>query len=252
MQRSFRRLARVGLDTFLARFDWELSRTSDDPRNYVPLHKTMRAARKARMPLGDYIDSIHGVPGVTQRTIEKLKELNILQPGINHIVEIGPGSGRYLDRTLAACHPTVYEIYETATPWRKWLAKTYPVIAHIPDGHTLSQTPTGTADLVQAHKVFCVLPITSALHYVEEMARVARQNGWVVFDFLSEECLTPEQRDEWYHSGVNFGVSMIPERFVLEMCRQKGLVPVADFLIDLLPGKTHYHIFRKNFTTSTH
>jgi hypothetical protein len=43
--------------------------------------------------------------------------LGVYSGAVNWVVEIGPGSGRYVEKTLSVCSPSRYEVYETATKW---------------------------------------------------------------------------------------------------------------------------------------
>jgi hypothetical protein len=65
-----------------------------------------------------------------------------------------------------ACNPAYYEIYETAGDWEKWLVDKYQVTSHPTDGRSLSSTPSGSIDLVQAHKVLPVAIFTICSYYI--------------------------------------------------------------------------------------
>jgi SAM-dependent methyltransferase len=238
-----------GLNSPLSLIDLQLIRRSNDPSNYIPFRKTLKEAKRVGMSVGEYLDSKRSVSGATEQTINKMKELGIFNETVQHVVEIGPGSGRYLEKTIAACHPSVYEIYETASDWEQRLVKIYGVTAHAPDKSTLSQTTSASADLVHAHKVFCTLPIIYACRYLEEMARVTKIGGWVVFDVLTEKCLSENDREQWYLSGVNHGISMIPQAFLIDIMQKREMKFIVDFFIELNPGLTHYFVFKKKELT---
>ena len=118
---------------------------------------------KGRMSVGEFLErrNIVGTKTALELTIEGMAALGVFDRRIDRICELGPGSGRYLERTMARCEPTHYEIYETSDEWRKWLAKKYRVIARQSDWRTLGETETASVDLVQAHKAF---PASSAPH----------------------------------------------------------------------------------------
>jgi hypothetical protein len=111
MDKSVKSSARNGFNSLLGMVDLELIRKTkyySDYRDYIPLKETIEAASKAGMSVGDYIDFRHNVPGSTQNTIDKLKDLGVFQTEINRVCEIGPGSGRYLEKILAICKPDYY------------------------------------------------------------------------------------------------------------------------------------------------
>lgn len=245
MKAEIRQIAKAVVRHTLSAFDLEISRRSTNPTNYISFRKTLKAAKRAGMQVGEFIEQIHNVPGTTQRTIDKMKLLGVFDGSIRHVVEIGPGSGRYLERTLKICGPVSYEIYETASEWRGRLEKRYAVVSHIPDGSSLRETPTNSVDLVQAHKVFPILSIMTICKYMEEMARVTRENGWIVFDVFTEKCLAREEIPKWT-SQPTYVVSMVSRSFVVDFMRQRGLALKGEFFADMLPGKTHCFVFTKN------
>jgi len=213
--------------------------------NYIPLKATLTAARAASLPLGDYIDTRYNVPGSTQQTLDCMAELGVFREPIERVVEIGPGSGRYLHKTLAACHPSAYEIYETAKDWRDWMAQEYGVIAHPANGFSLAQTASNTVDLVQAHKVMPGLPILTVCNYFTEMVRVLRPGGWLVFDVLTERCLSDESLPNWFAARPTWPRTLVPRDYAVRFFVRRGLAFVGSFTITLVPGITEYLVFQR-------
>ena len=212
--------------------------------NYIPLSQTERRARRAGMSIGEYIDWKNNYPGATQETIDRLAAFGVFDQRVGSVCEIGPGSGRYLEKIVGRCHPDSYEIYETASEWRDRLVRLHGVTARETDGLSLAQTNDHSVDLVHAHRVFEGLPVLTCLRYFEEAARVVRPGGWVFFDALTEECLTPELRKSWIASGWSWVVSMFPKQFLVEMMRGLGLSFVGSFTVPMRPGLSEYMIFR--------
>jgi len=66
-----------------------------------------------------------------------MASLNIFDKPMDVIVEIGPGSGRYLEKTLKAGKPAHYQIYETADQWSAYLEETFDVELAPTDGYSL-------------------------------------------------------------------------------------------------------------------
>lgn len=216
-------------------------------QDYIPFKPTLAAARKKGMSVGDYIDSNHNLPGITQDTIDRLAAMGALHAGVRRICEIGPGSGRYLQRTIAVCKPERYEIYETAIEWRKYLADRYPVIAHAADGKSLSATADRSVDLVQAHKVFPGTPFLLTRRYLAEMARVVAPGGKAVFDFVTEACMDDETVDRWFESGAGYQAypSLTPSRYVTDFFERKGFTCDGHFSVVMKPGKTECFVFTR-------
>lgn len=235
-------LSRLGLDIRAA------SR-SDLTGPLIAFEPTLRAASEAGLSVGDYIDvALNGIPGATQATIDHMRELNVFAHRIDTVVEIGPGSGRYLERTLAACSPSRYEFYETAEPWAQYVERVYGAIRQPATGMNLGATASDSADLVQAHKVFSALSLMTTLRYWPEMARVTRPGGFVVFDVVTEACLDPETIDRWTGSGQrtpNYPAA-VPRETVFRYFANRGFTTVGTFLIPMGPGTTEVFVFRKN------
>jgi len=214
-----------------------------DFADYIPHREVVRRARESGLSVGDFIDATYNVPGATQTTIDQMVALGVFADPVERVCEIGPGSGRYLQKTIELCHPKSYEIYETATEWRDWLVRTYGVTAHQPDGSTLSQTPDRSVDLVHAHKVLYGLRITTLCRYLTEMARVVRPGGSVVFDVLTEDCLDSQTLEKWWASGARHASTMTAYQFTVDYLTRLGLTLVGTFTIPMAPGVTRYFVF---------
>lgn len=229
--------------------DLELKRREAERavQDFLPLQETIEAARKAGVSVGDYVDNRHGTDG-THLTIERMTELNVFGRGIDRVCEIGPGSGRYLEKIIRLCTPSCYEIYETAGDWAEWLVKQYGVISQRCDGKTLADTPSQSIDLVQAHKVFVCVPFFTTCGYLKEMARVVRPGGAVVFDIFTENCMDDETVEKWFSAGVysfNYDPSFMSKQYAIHFLSRRGLVFAGSFLVPLWPGLTECMVFFK-------
>jgi hypothetical protein len=215
--------------------------------DYLPFASTVEAARASGLSLGDYIDREHNYPGSTQETIDRLKAIGALHPGIRRVCEIGPGSGRYLERVIAACKPERYEVYETAVEWRHYLAENYLVVAHPTDGRSLAHTGRSSVDLVHAQKVFVGLPFRVLYGYFAEMARVTAPGGKVVFDVVTEACMDDDTAAKWlgvdtaYHSFP----ALVPRQYVINFFERRGFSADGSFLATLRPGQTECLVFTR-------
>jgi len=238
-----RKALSAGLD--VAGFELVPRGERDYRKSFLSLRKTLQEAKRAGLSVGDYVDLKHQVPGATQATVERMVEAGVFRPKINSVCEIGPGSGRYLEKILKQCTSCSYEIYETARDWSDWLGQTYPVTAHVADGRTLSQTPDQSVDLVHAHKVFVYLPVVVTCHYFNEMVRVARRGSRIVFDIFSEPCMTDPEMEKWVASDLFFP-SMLPRDFVIEFFANRGASLQQSFLACMKPGQSEYLVFIKD------
>ncbi|WP_433453572.1 methyltransferase domain-containing protein [Streptomyces sp. CA-142005] len=241
-----------GAKRLLERAGFHLVR-STTPRggvnDFIPFEPTMRAARAAGLSVGDYIDEVmNGTPGATQSTVDELRTLGVFAAEPDTVLEIGPGSGRYLEKTLKECSPGRYEIYETAAPWASYLVETFGVVARPVTGFSLDATPDNSVDLVQAHKVFNTLTFLGSCRYFFEMARVTRPGGWIVFDVMTETCLDPEAMRVWATKGGaghdSFPAAM-PLRACVDLFGTLGCTLEAGFPAPLGVASTEVLVFRK-------
>jgi SAM-dependent methyltransferase len=172
-------------------------------------------------------------------------EIGELKDGAgDRICEIGPGTGRYLEKVIAALHPTVYEIYETADDWLPHLRSQPGVVVRPADGRTLRSTAPGSMDLVQAHKVFVYLEFSATASYLQEIARVTAPGGVAAFDVLTEDCLDDESVDEWIRTGTIF--RPLPKNWVIDFLSRRGLDYVGSHMTFLRPGYSELMVFRRS------
>jgi hypothetical protein len=252
MKIKFVQATRRGIKKLFATFGYSVARKNKDFKYYIPYQKTLAEAKECGLSVGDYIELKYNVPGTPQYTIDQMTELGIFDSPIKHICEIGPGSGRYLEKVMDVCCPDSYEIYETAEYWRERLIKEYKVIAHNPDGFSLVQTPSNSIDLVHSHKVLQGLSILNVCSYFNEMARVVRDNGKVVFDILTEECLDDVKVENWLSSTYmedQWMKTMIGKDFAIKYFSNKGLSLIGTFIAPMKPGITQYLAFNKSGKT---
>jgi hypothetical protein len=154
---------------------------------HIDAVQTIHAANLQGQSVCEYVESLWDQHGWTDRVIEEMRKAGSLIP-CDRVCEIGPGTGRYLERVLQKVSPRQYDIYETANDWATWLESTYaPFVVRQPaDGHTLRHTPSGSCGLVHAHGVFVYLPFLHAFEYFVEMARVCAGGAtWSLISILT-------------------------------------------------------------------
>lgn len=219
-----------------------------DTKNFIPCQETIENAQKAGCTVGDYIDAVmNKIPGATQATINGMMELGVFEKPMKSVVEIGPGTGRYLEKTVAICKPDRYEIYETSPSWAAYLKQNYDVVLQPTDGRSLVSTPDQSADLVQAHKVFSSIPSLPTFKYWKEMARVCRGGGFVAFDILTEACLSIGVLHNWIASSIENGAfpAAMPRDTAISFFKSEGFDFKGSFLADMAPGFTEVFVFQK-------
>lgn len=246
---TIRRIARKKLNSALSITGFQLVRPSENDyiKSFISFRETFRGAKKAGLSIGDYIDAKYHQPGATQATIDQLIGAGVLSRDVHTVCEVGPGSGRYLEKVLQFCNPLSYEIYETQQEWLHWLARTYPVVARDADGKSLRDTHSGSIDLVHAHKVFVYLPTIVACQYFREMIRVVRPGGQIVFDILSENCMDDSTIEKWLTKEIYYPC-MMPRDFVIGLFARRHCFLRSSFFAPMVPGQSEYLVFVKDTT----
>jgi hypothetical protein len=92
---------------------------------YISASATIAAAHAAGLSVGDYVERLWQEPGRSASIIKRLREIGAISSATKSVVEIGSGTGRYIEDTLKCCRPTLYQIYETDDAWSSWAAKSY-------------------------------------------------------------------------------------------------------------------------------
>jgi SAM-dependent methyltransferase len=211
--------------------------TWTDPavESFIPARQTMAAARKAGLSVSAYIDSNFARPGTTEDAVNAMLELAELS-NCETVCEIGPGTGRYAEKVIAAVHPGAYEIYETARDWIPYLRQLPNAVIRDCDGRTLSETPDASVDLVHAQKIFVYVQFYVVAGYIAEMARVVRPGGVVAFDLITEECLDEETVALWARVGTIF--RPVSRSWTVDYLKRRGLTLVGSHFTALPVGTT--------------
>ena len=243
---GFKRQLLDSANKVLDRAGFELIKKGREFQDYIPFRYTLQEAEKSGLSLADYIDNNYNVPGTTQLTIDKMREFGAFDGRIERVCELGPGSGRYLEKVKSACQPEYYEIYETSKPWREWLTEKYHVTAQPTDGASLTTTPSKSIDLIHTHKVLYGNSILTIFRYMMEMARVVKDDGVIVFDLLTAECMNNELMAKWVESGVDHAHSMTPRSVALDYYSSLGFRCLGTFIVPMAPGVTEYFVFKKS------
>jgi len=243
---TFRQSARKTLNSILGRAGFQLIRPGEQVhiRPFISFTRTLSEATKAGLSVGDYIDQTFHEPGATQSTIDQLAAFGVLNKDVQAVCEVGPGSGRYLEKVQRLCAPRSHEIYETDQEWSDWLVRSYHVTARQADGTSLRETVAGSVDLVHAHKVFVYLPFVVTCQYFGEMIRVSRNGGRIVFDIVSEDCMPDATVVKWIASRTYYRC-MIPRSFVIDFFARRQCSLQQSFFAPMLPGQSEYLVFVK-------
>jgi SAM-dependent methyltransferase len=230
---------------FLHHLGYKIERVSTGRGGYIDAKATVEAAKTKGQTICEYVETLWDQRGCTARVIEEMRNVGCFtSPG--RVVEIGTGTGRYLEYVLKEMRPTLYDIYETADDWATWLAETYgPIVVRQPaDGRTLIHTASQSSELVHAHGVFVYLSILNSFEYFSEMYRVCAPGGHIVFDFYPAAAFDEAAIDRWLQSEHRFPV-VLPGDHVHAYFARRDCDLIHEFDNKHGQGYSHYFIFRR-------
>ena len=185
-----------------------------------------------------------GKTGRAAEIMRRMRACGALSSRVRRVCEIGPGSGLYVEETLAAAPAASYEIYEIAPVRARFLASAYPVTMQPTDGESLRATPDRAIDLLQAHGVFVTLDFLTSCSYFREIVRVMAPGGHVVLDIMSEECLDDGALESWLRTRLRYP-SFLSKDYVVRFFTTRGYSVIDEFNVPLLVhGSSRYLIFR--------
>lgn len=212
---------------------------------YISSKETVSAAERERLSVCDYVEKLWNQSGDTQRVIDQMASCGVFEVNSPNILEIGAGTGRYLEKVLANCKPAKYESYETARDWSEWLQAKYPIISHAADGVSLRQTQAHSVDLLHAHGVFVYLPFLVSYSYWKEIWRVMKSGGFVVFDIISEDCLDELAVEKWLMSENRYPC-FLSKDYLVSLFGKHGFALFKTFTTRYGEGQSLYLVFVRN------
>ncbi len=213
-------------------------------KTYISAGDTVLKASEQNLSVCDYVEKVWGISGQTQAILNKIFSV-VEMPVHPTVLEIGTGTGRYLEKTLENFSVKRYDSYEIADDWNEFLTATYPAVnVFKASGHSLSFTNSESVDLLMAHGVFVYLPLLTSLRYFNEMARVVKQEGYCVFDCFTEDCLSETHLQNWINSNHEYPV-LLPKKYLIDRFKLLGFDCVFSFTSSTSVGISRHFIFKK-------
>jgi ubiquinone/menaquinone biosynthesis C-methylase UbiE len=218
---------------------------------YFDAGSIFKAAKKENLSVVEYLEKydVGRVGRKRNQIIAALKANGVIKT-YERIIEIGAGTGMFLESFIQLCNPKVYEVYETNLGWANYIKKRYNgninLKVHNPDGYTLKESADKSADIITAHGVFVYLPIVITFQYLKEATRVCKNNGKIVFDCFSDRIFTVEEiiRFRGMNPDYDFPV-VIPEKMLSDFCDIFHLAIEASFDMPYHFTQSTYFVLRK-------
>ena len=165
-------------------------------------------AEAANLSLVDYLES-NNIGGVGKRRDQIVAQIiaSVSVPNAS-ILEIGTGTGMYLEKLYTSFNSSYYEVYETNWQWVNYLKERYTDYQNIHfqavDGKSLAPTRTETIDIVSTHGIQVYLPILITISYLHEMYRVCKKGGYIIFDCFIDEKFRLATAEQWYKDPYGY------------------------------------------------
>lgn len=246
---KLKELAKTLLRRTLRTFGYDIVRIAGSKAGsrstYISAKDTVASAETQGLSVCDFVENLWGKQGDTQKVIDQIVALGALSSKPECILEIGTGTGRYLEKLTARHSPHRYESYEIDPEWAKWLASTYSVISQPTDGQSLSSTADHSVDFLHAHGVFVYLPFLVSYRYWQEIWRVTKPGAQVAFDIISEACLDAQSVESWLDSEHNYPC-FLSEDYVMRTFLSQGFSFRGKFFNRYGEGRSLYLLFEKS------
>ncbi len=212
---------------------------------YVDMKAIVRGARRSGQTICEYVENEWEAVGLIDFVMNKLNNLEVLIP-CREVVEIGPGTGIYMDRQIQKIMPERYHIYELDEGCSKYLSKKHEkVIAHSTDGHSLDGLSNGTCGFCVAHGVFLYLSLLNCFRYFHEMIRVCQAGGHIAFDIFSDREWKQEIIDVWIPLHQHNWPVILPEQKVIDFFARNGCNLIDRFNAQTGFDFSTYVVFKK-------
>jgi phospholipid N-methyltransferase len=217
---------------------------------YFSAQDIVKKARQKNLSLCEYLEE-NNVGGVGKRRDLIITALQqYLSQELTNVLEIGPGTGMYLEKIVELYAPASYELYETSLDWVSYLKQVYSprtrLKCHNADGSTLRDTPSESVDAVFCHGVFVYLPLITTFGYLEEMTRVTRPDGCIIFDCFLTRNFGVDVLKQWQRDPHHWTYPVaISEDLIKEFSATYGLICLAQFDTPHPPSVSNYFVLRK-------
>jgi len=221
------------------------SALSTKKRYYIDCEQTVKCAKSEGLSVCDYVEKIWDQKGWTQKVVDEMRKYGCFNQ-VGKICEIGPGTGRYMEKILQffSSYHIEYVYYEIQDDWAEWLEKTYPVIKRNTDGYTLKSEADNSCILVHAHGVFVYLNLVHSFQYFKEMIRVTQPGGYIVFDFYPIEFYDIALIEKCIEKKITYPV-VLPAETIKSFFQKNECIYVGQFKNKHGADFSWYHIYQK-------
>jgi hypothetical protein len=154
------------------------------------------------------------------------------------ICEVGGAWGATIKHLKERFQPVEYQNYEPDVDYSRWVEENLGAKAMPVDGETLSGTIDQSMDMVIANNVFIFLPVLKIWSYMQEMKRVVRKNGIILFNAVVSTHIDEAMMNNYLNSYFpKRTLGILPGDLIF-----KCFTPECFELLDIVDNE--YYIFR--------
>lgn len=237
------------INKLISFLDLEVSRPSSKEFRWLDIENLERKAKENNISVADYYEKINNQEGNSKKIIDTIFN-SIPEPKkTDQILEIGPGTGRFLAKTLKYILPEHYQIFELDKKLAEYLVNEYTVVDNRtyeqPSKFNLDKIKDNSIDYLFAHGVFnSAVDFYGFIHYFSDMSRVLKNGGFMAFNIISEDCLKREQFESWKNSDSTY-IKFISNSFINQLNAQFDLQEINNFIAPYGPAVSKYVILQK-------
>lgn len=240
---TLRNKIKGALDSVFLTQGFHLERVGE---SYLGAEQTVAAAKAKGQSVREYVEELWDQKGAAERVANEFTSVGALTH-CERVVEIGAGTGMFLEFVLPRVKPQQYDVYETAVDWASYLERTYaPAVKRQPaDGSTLSHTPDASCGLVHAHGVCVYIKPLQSFEYFREMVRVCTPRGFIGFDYFAAERFDSQAVETWLSHPDRYP-QLLPQHTVHAFFSARGYSLRHQFDHKFGCGKSQYVVYQKD------
>jgi phospholipid N-methyltransferase len=219
---------------------------------YYSAKDVVSRAKSKNLSVCQFLESVEntgeGQKGRRDAIIDSIRSVIPVDFRNGKILEIGTGTGIFMEKFLDLYSPSRYESYETDVGWAAYLQSEYSkkvtLINRKPNGFNLEDTDSEEMDLVVAHGVFVYLQLIQSIGYLYEMVRTCKSGGLIIFDCYLSESLSTPLISKFREKNKYFPVFM-PQKLIEDFAVEKKLQLIHSFNVGYHESYSTYFIFKK-------
>ena len=211
---------------------------------YIDCNTTVQAAQDADLTICEFVERLWDQYGQTKLILNRAaKHIDFSE--VNTVCEIGPGTGRYIKKTIERMGKVDnYTIYEIDKDWANWLETEYSISKREANGIDLQDEENTSIDFCQAHGVFVSLSMYNVLIYLKEMMRVTKSGGYLLFDYFDETSFSNNVGQIIIDNSIDYP-SIIPSGIIRNFLLENNCEIITEFNNKYGKGESKYILAQK-------